>query len=149
MVQAQSSGHEQKQHLAAVSAAVSSAGLIPSKFCIIDVDIDGGVKLFFDLEINLLHQTNSIRHVGIANRYILIVKLHELATERCSGPVVFCLFNHVHRLDLLHSSPEIGRTSSVNVEEIEDFWIVELVSSSPAVGTGCVIWGSGAEVAAR
>jgi hypothetical protein len=29
------------------------------------------------------------------------------------------------------------------VEEIEDFWIVELVSSSFAVGTGGVIWGRG------
>jgi hypothetical protein len=29
-----------------------------------------GVRLFFDFEMNLLHQTNSIRHVGIAGSYL-------------------------------------------------------------------------------
>jgi hypothetical protein len=56
MIEAHSGRHKQKQHLAAVSA--SAAMLSDSKFCcsIIDVDIDGGVRLFFDLEMNLLSQ---------------------------------------------------------------------------------------------
>jgi hypothetical protein len=55
----------------------------------------------------------------------------------------------VHHLNLLPILTRDWKNIFSNVKEIEDFQIVELVSSSPAVGTGCIIWGSGAEVAAQ